>query len=122
MPMSVIAYSASSRSKVPFGVEERALLEDMPGVVARYTGIDVVIVGAGALIGRGALTPGAATVFGGSIVGEDAFGIADRLADRLVGQIALGPDAADQPLRHLAGVDREIVHELRLLAELLHDL
>ncbi len=61
-------------------------------------------------------------MLGRGIVGEDAFGIADRFADRLVGKIALGPDSADQALRHLAAVDVELVHELRLLAELLHDL
>jgi len=94
----------------------------VPGVVARHAGIDVGVVGAGAIIGRSALAARAAAVLGGRIVGENAFGIPDGFADRLVGEIALGPQTADQPLRHFAGVDREIVHELRLLAELLHDL
>src|SRR3546814_5690467 len=55
--------------------------------------------GTGTLIGRGALAARPAAILGCGIVGEDAFGIADCFADRLVGEIALGPDAADQPLR-----------------------
>src|SRR3546814_3587022 len=61
-------------------------------------------------------------MLGRGIVREDALAVADGLADRLVGKVALGPDPADQPLRHLAAVDRQVVHELRLLRELLHDL
>ena len=61
-------------------------------------------------------------MLGSGIVGEDAFRIPDRFADRFVGQITFGPQASHQSLRHLAGIDREIVHELSLLAKLLHDL
>ncbi len=57
-----------------------------------------------------------------SIVGENAFRVADCFADRLVGKVALGPDPAHQTLRHLAGVDVEVVHQLGLLGKLLHDL
>ena len=94
----------------------------MPGVIARDPGVDVVVLGAARRRGAGALAAGAAAVFGSGIIGKDAFGVADRLADRLVGEIALGPDSADQALRKLAAVDREVVHQLRFLAELLHDL
>ncbi len=79
-------------------------------------------VGPGTGRGRTPCPARPAAVLGRGVVGEDAFGVPDRLADRLVGKIAPGPDTADQPLRHLAGVDREIVHELRFLRELLHDL
>ena len=64
----------------------------------------------------------AASMLGSGIVGEDTFAIANGFADRLVGQIAFGPDTADEALRHFAAVDVEIVHQLRFLAELLHDL
>ena len=77
------------------GVKEGALFEDVPGVVARDAGIDVCVVGACAFIGRSALSAGSAAMLGCGVIGEDPFRIADRLADRLVGQIALGPDAAD---------------------------
>src|SRR3546814_18630768 len=81
------------------GREKGRLLEDVPGVVARHSRVHIGIVCPGPGVGRAPLTARPAAMLGRGIVREDALAVADGLADRLVGKVALGPDPADQPFR-----------------------
>src|SRR3546814_14676801 len=94
-------------------------LEDVPGVVARHSRVHIGIVCPGPGVGRAPLTARPAAMLGRGIVREDALAVADGLADRLFGKVALVPDPAAQPLRHLTAVDRQDVTDLRLLRKLL---
>src|SRR3546814_16437502 len=55
-------------------------------------------------------------------VGEDALAVAHRLADRRARRLHLRPDTSDERLRRFAARNVHLVEELRLLAELVHDL
>jgi hypothetical protein len=105
------------------GVEPAVFLAQCrPGVIVGHPGLFLHVgVGIGALQGL-ALAAIVALLARAGPIGDRALAVGDRLADDRTRRIALGPQAANQRLRGLAGRDVHLVHLLHLLRQLIHDL